>query len=133
MLEANLEPSGILQLCPGAANISFVCGNDDPSSNLLTWRAYDQNHDNGGLHVFRPSSALDTEQSSGIFTVVLNSKYPLMSTATLTNNFDSQQNGTNLTCGDTTSTPSTSQGDFAFLILRGTCIAIASLLCALVR
>ena len=138
MLEANLEPSGILQLCPGAANITFVCTNDDPSSDMLTWRVYDQNHVNGFLYVFASSSALHTEQSEGIFTVVLNSKNPLMSTATLTNNnFDPQQNGTNLACANTTSsTPSPSQGDFAFLILKGTCIYwlyIVFLLCTLVR
>ena len=129
-----MEPSGLLRLCPGA-NITFVC-TSDPSSTLLTWRAYDQNHENGDSYFFYTNSALDTEQTSGIFTLLLNSNNPLMSTATLTNNFDPQLNGTNLTCANTTSTtPSPSQGDFALMILSGTgCILYIyfSLVCALV-
>ena len=90
-----------------------------PLSNVLIWQVYYQNHDNRDKHSFHKNSVLDMEQSSSIFTVVLNSKNPLMSTATLTNNFDPQQKETNLTCASTSAAPSPSQGEFAVLVLRG--------------
>ena len=114
----NLEPSGLLQLCPGS-NIAFVCTNNHTS--VLAWRSFEQDHPDGDPYFFNDGSDVDMmERSSGSFTVVLLSTSPLVSTATLTNNFSLQKNGTNLTCSSTTSTKTLpSQRDYAVLIHKG--------------
>ena len=54
---------------------------------------------------------------------------PLISTATLTNNFGPQLNGTNLTCSSTTSKQvQPEERDYAVLILEGTQIIHGMLL-----
>ena len=117
----NLEPSGVLQLCPGR-NITFICTNNQPT--FLVWRSFEQLQDysDDDYQFFNHNSPLDmVEHVIGSFAVVLISTSPLTSTATLTKNFGLQLNGTNLTCSSTTSTnPSPSQGDYAVLILKGT-------------
>lgn len=114
----NLEPSGILQLCPGS-NITFSCTNNQ--SAVIAWRAFDENHPDGNPIFFSTFSVVDMRQLvSGIFTVTLQSLSPLVLTATLTNSFNPQQNGTLLFCSNTvSSTPSPSQMEIATLLLRG--------------
>ena len=120
MLTVNLEPSGVLQLCSGG-NITFVCTNNVNQSELLAWRAVDENHPDGDPYFFTNTDEVDIERFSGGFTLLLKSRSPLVSTATLTNIFSPQQNGTNLTCSSTTaSRPSPSKADYAVLILKGT-------------
>ena len=116
--EVNLKPSGVLKLCPGS-NVAFVCTNNQTS--VLAWRSFEQDHPDGQPYFFNYGSEVDMmERSSGSFTVVLLSVIPLVSTATLTNNFGLQHNGTNLTCSSTTSTnTSPLQRDYAVLILKG--------------
>ena len=115
----NLEPSGVLQLCPGSS-ITFVCTNDQ--TGVLAWRSFEQDYPDGDPYFFNDGNAVNmVERFSGSFTVVLISTSPLISTATLTNNFGPQLNGTNLTCSSTTSiSHSPSQSDYAVLILKGT-------------
>ena len=116
----NLEPHGVLQLCPGS-NITFVCTNNQ--TNFIVWRSFEQDSPDGDSFIFfNQVSTIDMVQLlSGSFAVVLISASPLVSTATLTKNFGPQLNGTNLTCSSTTSTnPSPSNGDYALLILKGT-------------
>ena len=119
MSTVNLEPSGILQICPGS-NIAFICTNNETS--VLGWRSFEQDYPDGDPYFFSDGSDVDMmERFSGSFTVVLVSTSPLVSTATLTNNFSLQKNGTNLTCSSTTSTKSSpSQRDYAVLIMKGT-------------
>ena len=116
----NLEPSGVLKLCPGR-NIKFVCISQ---SKVLAWRSFEQDYPDGDPYFFNDGSDVDmVERSSGSFTVVLISANPLLSTATLTNNFGLHLNGTNLTCSSTTATkpsPSQPQRDYAVLTLKGT-------------
>ena len=118
MSTVNLEPSGILQLCP-ASNITFVCTNNQ--TKVLAWRSFEQDYPGGDPYFFNDGSDVDmVERFSGSFAVVLISTSPLVSTATLTNNFGPQLNGTNLTCSSTTSTnPMPSERDYALLILKG--------------
>ena len=115
----NLEPSGVLQLCPGS-DITFVCTNNQTI--FLVWRSFEQNYSDGDPYLFTYGSQVDmVEFFIGSFAVVLISASPLISTATLTKNFGLQLNGTNLTCSSTTSTnPSPSERDYAVLILKGT-------------
>ena len=115
----NLEPSGVLQLCPGS-NITFVCTNNQTI--FLVWRSFEQGHPEGDPYFFNTGSEVDmVEHFSGSFAVVLISTNPLISTATLTKNFGLQLNGANLTCFSTTSTnPSPSDWDYAVLTLKGT-------------
>ena len=119
MPTVKLEPSGVLKLCPGS-NITFVCTNTHTA--VLAWRSFEQDYPDGDPYFFNDGSAVDmVERFSGSFTIVLISTSPLTSTATLTNNFGSQLNGTNLTCSSTTSTtPSPSERDCAILTLKGT-------------
>ena len=113
-----LEPSGVLELSPGI-KITFVCTNNQTI--VLAWRSFEQDHPTGDPYFFNDGSVVDmVERFSGSFTVVLLSASPLVSAATLTNNFGPQQNGTNLTCSSTTSSkPSLAQVEYAVLILKG--------------
>ena len=117
----NLEPHGVLHLCPGS-NITFVCTTNQ--MNFIVWRSFqlEQDYPDGNPCFFNPFSEVDMVKCySGSFAVVLISASPLISTATLKNNLGSQLNGTNLTCSSTTSTiPSPSNGYYALLILKGT-------------
>ena len=120
----NLEPSGVLQLCPGS-NITFVCTNNQTT--FIVWRSFEQDYPDGHVYIFNQNGSVDmVEYFIGSFALVLISANPLVSTATLTKNFGLQLNGTNLTCSSTTSkNPSPSKGDYAALILKGTqCIYI---------
>ena len=114
----NLEPSGVLQLCPGS-NIMFVCTNNQ--TGVIAWRSFEQDYPDGDPYFFSDFSPVDmAEHFSGSFAVVLISVSPLILTATLMNNFGLQQNGTNLTCSSTISTkPSPADRDYAVLILKG--------------
>ena len=114
----NLEPSGVLQICPGSS-ITFVCTNNQ--TNFLVWRSFKQDYPDGNLFIFNIGSQVDMQYLSGSFTLVLISVSPLVSTATLKENFGFQLNGTNLICSSTTSTnPLPSEGDYAILIVKGT-------------
>ena len=119
MPTVNLEPSGVLKLCPGS-NIKFVCTNTQ--SSVLAWRSFEQDHPKGDPYFFNDGTNIDmVERFSGSFTVVLISTSPLTSTASLTNNLSPQVNGTNLTCSSTASTDaSPSQRNYAILITKGT-------------
>ena len=120
VVTVNMEPSGVLQLCPGS-NITFVCTNNQ--TGFIVWRSFEQDSPDGDSFIFfNQENTIDMVQLlSGSFAVVLISASPLISTATLTNNFGPQLNGTNLTCSSTTSKiPSPSNGDYALLILKGT-------------
>ena len=120
MSTMNLEPSGVLLLCPGS-NITFVCTNNQTS--VLAWRSFEQDHPNGDPYFFNDDSPVDmVERFSGSFTVVLLSASPLISTATLMNgSFGLQLNGTNLTCSSTTyKNTLPSETNYAVLILKGT-------------
>ena len=119
MPTVNLEPSGVLQLCPGS-NIKFIC--TISQTTILAWRSFEQDYPDGDPYFFNNGSDLDmVERFSGSFTVLLTSTSPLVSTATLTNNFGLHLNGTNLTCSSTTSIKtSPSQSDYAVLTLKGT-------------
>ena len=132
-----LEPSGVLELCPGS-NITFVCINNQTS--VLAWRSFEQDYPNGDPYFFSQNNPVDmAERFSGSFAVVLLSAIPLVSTATLTNNFGPQLNGTNLTCSSTTSTkPSPSERDYAVLTLKGTrnvrfnyCVCVCVCVCSM--
>ena len=114
----NLEPSGVLQLCPGS-NAVFVCTNNQTS--VLAWRSFEQGYPQGDPYFFSNSDSIDMiKRSSGSFTVVLISTSPLTSTATLTSNFGLQINGTNLTCSSTIlPEESPPQREYAVLILKG--------------
>ena len=114
-----LEPSGVLKLCPGS-NVTFVCTNNQTP--ILAWRAFEQDYPEGEPHFFSNVSKIDMmKYFSGSFTVVLISVSPLISTATLTNNFDFQLNGTNLTCSSTTSSIRFPEKvEYAVLVLKGT-------------
>ena len=115
----NLEPSGVLQLCPGS-NITFVCTNTQTTA--LAWRSLEQDYPEGEPQFFNNISKIDMmEHLSGSFAVVLLSANPLISTATLTKNFDLHLNGTNLTCSSSTySTLPPAETEYAALILKGT-------------
>ena len=117
--KVNLEPSGELQLCP-ESNITFVCTNNQ--TNVLAWRFFEQGYPEGEPQFFNNASPVDMmEHVSGRFAFVLLSASPLISTATLTNNFGPQLNGTNLTCSSTTSSKlPLAQTEYAVLILKGT-------------
>ena len=118
MSTVNLEPSGVLQLCAGS-NITLVCTNDQ--TRVLAWRSFEHDYPDGDPYFFNDGSPLDIARSSGSFAVVLVSASPLISTATLTNNFGPQLNGTNLTCSSTTySTLPPAETEYAVLILKGT-------------
>ena len=96
-----------------------VCTNNQ--TDLLAWRSFEQDYPDGEKHFFTDKSKIDMKTHfSGSFAVVLISASPLISTATLTKNFDLQLNGTNLTCSSTTSTilPPT-KTEYAVLILKG--------------
>ena len=114
----NLEPSGVLQLCPGSS-ITFVCTNNQTT--VLAWRSFEQDYPEGDPHFFNQDSELDMkEQFSGSFAVMLVSASPLISKATLTNKFGLQLNGTNLTCSSTAKIkPPPSKTEYAVLILKG--------------
>ena len=114
----NLEPSGVLQLCPGSS-ITFVCTNNQTI--VLAWRSFEQDYPEGEPHFFSNVSKIDmTEYFSGSFAVVLVSASPLISTATLTEDFHLQLNGTNLTCSSNTFTnPPPTETEYAVLILKG--------------
>ena len=115
----NMEPSGVMQLCPDS-NFTFVCTNNQ--TGLLAWRSFEQDYPEGEKHFFTNKSKIDMKTHfSGSFAVVLISASPLVSTATLTKNFDLQLNGTNLTCSSSTYTklPPT-ETEYAVLILKGT-------------
>ena len=115
-LTVNLEPSGLLQLCPGS-NISFVCTSNQ--TDILVWQSFEKGYSDGDSLFFTPNSPVDmVERIIGSFAVVLISASPLISTATLTNKFNLQQNGTNLTCSNDTS-PSPTEGTYAVLVLKG--------------
>ena len=119
MPTVNLEPSGVFKLCPGS-NIKFACTS---KSSVLAWRSFEPNGDpSGDPYFFNDGSDVDmAERSTGSFAVVLISTSPLLSTATLKNNFGLHLNGTNLTCSSTTSTTlSPSERGYALLILKGT-------------
>ena len=115
----NLVPSGVLQLCPGS-NITFVCTNNQTS--VLAWRSFEQDDSEDQPRFFNNFNKIDMmEYSIGSFAVVLTSASPLVSTATLTNNFGLQLNGTSLTCSSTTSTkPLPSETEYTVLTLKGT-------------
>ena len=143
MSTVNLEPSGVLQLCPGS-NITFVCTNNQ--SAVIAWSAYDENYDpDGDPCFFSVQSKIGmTGCTSGNFTILLISTSPLVSTATLKNKFDPQQNGTILVCSNTlSSNPSPSQMENAVLTLKGTqyavygsflvCVCVCVCLCVCVR
>ena len=135
MSTVNLEPSGVLQLCPGS-NITFVCTNNVTS--VLAWRSFEQDYPDGDPYFFSDGSEVDMAACcSGSFTVVLLSVNPLVSTATLTNNFGLQLNGTNLTCSSTTyKNTLPSETEYAVLILKGaqnTCFLHTSVSCTSVR
>ena len=120
MSTVNLKPSGVLQLCPGS-NVMLVCTNNQ--SSVLAWRAFDENnHPEGDPCFFSDQSKIDMiECTSGSFTILLISTSPLVSTATLKNKFDPQQNGTILVCSSTVSpNPSPSQMENAILTIKGT-------------
>ena len=88
----NLEPSGVLQQCPGS-NVTFVCINNQ--MNVFVWRSFDQDYPHGDAYFFNPGSPVDmVEHFIGSFAVVLLSVSPLVSTATLSN-FDLQQKRNN--------------------------------------
>ena len=128
LLAVNLEPSDVLELCPGSS-MTFTCTNND--SSLLEWQVFNKTHPNGEAFVFTPSSTLNREVSKGIFSVRLISRNPLVSTATLTTSFNPQQNGTNLTCASTVSlNPSSQDIDYAVLLIEGihACIHVVLLL-----
>ena len=133
----NLEPSVVLQLCPGS-NITFVCTNNQ--TKVLAWRSFEQDYPEGDPYFFNHGTEVDmVERSSGSFAVVLISASPLVSTATLTNEFGFQLNAVNLTCSSTTSVnTSPSERDYAVLVyvkvLRiYTWIIYTSLSCLCVR
>ena len=117
----NLEPFGVLQLCPGS-NITFVCTMDTNQSHILYWQAFDQDNTNGDSYVYFIFSTVDmNQQSIGSFMLLLKSTSPLVSTATLTNGFNLDQNGTILVCASTNNSMSSpSQMKEAKLILNGT-------------
>ena len=119
MPTVNLEPSGVLKLCPGS-NIEFVCTNTQ--TGVLAWRSFEQDDSNGDPYFFNSDSPVGwMELFSGSFEVVLISTSPLTSTATLTENFSSKLNGTNLTCSSTTLLNTLpSERDYAILTLKGT-------------
>ena len=116
-----LEPSGVLQLCPGS-NITFVCTVDNNQSNVLKWQAFDQDHPNGDSHFYTTfnTGVNMNQQFIGIFTLLLKSMSPLVSTATLTNGFNLEQNGTVIVCASTLSLPSPSEMREAELIMNDT-------------
>ena len=135
MSTVNLEPSGLLQLCPGS-NITFVCTNNQTT--VLAWRSFEQDYPDGDSYFFNDGNPVDmVERFSGSFMVVLLSTSPLISTATLTNNFGPQLNGTNLTCSSTTYTNILpSEAEYAVLTLKGTqntCFIFTNVFCASVR
>ena len=118
MSTVNLEPSGVLQLCPGS-NITFVCTNNQ--TGVLAWRSFEQDYPEGHPYFFNQGSEVDmVERVSRSFAVVSLSASPLISTATLRNNFGLQLKGTNLTCSSTTKMkPPPSKLEYAVLILKG--------------
>lgn len=116
----NLEPFGVLHLCPGS-NITFTCTVSLDQAELLSWRAFDENHPDVTPRFFHINDDPGLEYAyAEFFTLFLVSTSPLVSTATFTNGFGPQQNGTNLTCANTVSSNlSPSKGDYAFLTVKG--------------
>ena len=113
----NLEPSGLVQLCPGS-NITFVCRVSQ--SDILTWENHVQGHPDEEQQILSTGTDVDVEFDSGRFTILLKSTSPLVSTATLKNSFNSQQNGTILVCTSTLNpVPPPSEMESAILALKG--------------
>ena len=111
----NLEPSGLLELCPGS-NITFVCSTKQ--SPILVWKNYIQDHPDKHSHIYTAfSTGLETD--SGSFALLLKSKSPLVLTATLKNGFSSEQNRTILACASTVADPTPSQTENATLVFKG--------------
>ena len=136
MSSVNLEPSGTLKLCPGSS-ITFVCTIIQSQSPFIVWRVIDENHPKGDLHFFtKTDNVSTTERFVGNFSIALISTSPLVSTATLTDGFNLEQNETMLACSDTLSlNQSPSQVENATLILKGTFVYtfVCVSLCLLVR
>ena len=51
-----LEPSGVMELCPGS-NITFVCTNNQTA--VLAWRCFEQDYPEGDKFFFKHGSPLD--------------------------------------------------------------------------
>ena len=112
-----LEPTGLVRLCPGSS-ITFVCRVSQ--SNVIVWENYVQGHPDKNRKILTIQSAVGVEFDSGSFTILLSSSLPFVSTATLKDGFNSQQNGTILACSNTVySVPLPSQIETATLTLRG--------------
>ena len=113
----NLEPSGLVQLCPGS-NITFVCS---PShSTIITWHNYVQGHPDRNSLIVTAGFDVDLEFDSGSFTILVKSTSPFVSTATLRKAFNSQQNETILVCSIALNfVPTPSEMENATLTLKG--------------
>lgn len=120
-----LQPSsGTLELCPGSP-VTLVCTINVMQASVLYWRVTENNNPIWKSKYFTNASNTDVEYTIGSFTVTLVSRNPLISTATLTNKFDYQHNGTEVTCKSTLSpTPSPASVASAVITLKGTCAGI---------
>ena len=125
--DVTMEPSGVLQLCPGSS-VTFSCTNNQ--TQFIFWGISHNSLPDGPE--LNPFSSGDVGMPRFVknFTFVLISTNPLVSTVTFTNKFNPQQNGTTLVCtGTLVANPSASLMDDATLILKGILYAVSLSVC----